>query len=191
MFIKKIHLNLLSVMTLVFLLISCSENSNITTAEVPIENSPPKVETPPTQTKPITTTSSTKTIKPTPTPEVEALFLYNRGLNQLHAEKFIEAVNTFTTLIKRMPNLAIAYKSRAAAYYHIERFDLARTDIQQALLLDVDLGGARLYLGLIHKEEGNFEEAQKNLQMAVNLIHPIRETEELIIAKSALEDLKR
>ena len=90
-----------------------------------------------------------------------------------------------------MPNLAIAYKSRAAAYYHMEKFELAKKDIEQALLLDVDLGGAYLYLGLIHKKEGDIELAQKNLQMAVNLIHPIRETEELRIAESALGNLNK
>ena len=136
---------------------------------------------------------STKTpsepAKATPTPEIEALFLYNRGLNLLRAEQFTESVNAFSTLIKRMPDLAIAYKSRGAAYYHLERFELAKKDLQKAMTLDIDLGGTHLYLGLIYKNEGNIQEAQRELQLAVNLIHPVRETEELRIAESALKDL--
>ena len=88
-----------------------------------------------------------------------------------------------------MPDLAIAYKSRGAAYYHLERFELAKKDLQKAMTLDIDLGGTHLYLGLIYKTEGNIQEAQRELQLAVNLIHPVRETEELRIAESALKDL--
>ena len=66
-----------------------------------------------------------------------------------------------------------------------------KTDLEKALTLDVDLGGTHLYLGLIHKKNGNVAEAKKELQMAINLIHPIRETEELLIAESALANLGR
>jgi tetratricopeptide (TPR) repeat protein len=137
------------------------------------------------------TVTPAKPIPASPTPEIEALFLYNRGLNLLRSEQFIESANAFSTLIKRMPDLAIAYKSRGAAYYHLERYELAKTDLQKALTLDVELGGTYLYLGLIHNKDGNVAEAKKELQMAINLIHPIRETEELLIAESAFANLGR
>ena len=166
-------------------LISCDNNSNTTTFSVATEIPTPKVvqiEASPTKNPPLPP-------NPTPTPEVEALFLYNRGLNLLRAEQFTESVNVFSTLIKRMPDLAIAYKSRGAAYYHLERFELAKKDLEKALTLDIDLGGTHLYLGLIYRDEGNLKDAQRELQLAVNLIHPVRETEELRIAESTLQNL--
>ena len=190
-FINSTNFTSIALIILVFLFLSCTGESNTTTIVIPMESSIPTSEATPKQPKQNYTPPLTKSITPTATPEVEALFLYSRGLNLFRAEKFIESVNAFSTLIKRMPNLAIAYKSRAAAYYHMEKFELAKKDIEQALLLDVDLGGAYLYLGLIHKKEGDIEIAQKNLQMAVNLIHPIRETEELRIAESALGNLNK
>jgi len=168
-------------------LISCDNNSNSTIFSVETEIPTPTViliEASPTKNPPLSP-------NPTPTPEVEALFLYNRGLNLLRAEQFTESVNVFSTLIKRMPDLAIAYKSRGAAYYHLERFELAKKDLEKALTLDIDLGGTHLYLGLIFKDEGNLKDAQRELQLAVNLIHPVRETEELQIAESALQNLTR
>ncbi len=166
-------------------LVSCDNNSNTTTFSVDPEIPTPNVvqiEASPTKNPPLPP-------NPTPTPEVEALFLYNRGVNLLRAEQFTESVNVFSTLIKRMPDLAIAYKSRGAAYYHLERFELAKKDLEKALTLDIDLGGTHLYLGLIYRDEGNLKDAQRELQLAVNLIHPVRETEELRIAESTLQNL--
>ena len=166
-------------------LVSCDNNSNTTTFSVDTEIPTPNVvqiEASPTKNPPLPP-------NPTPTPEVEALFLYNRGVNLLRAEQFTESVNVFSTLIKRMPDLAIAYKSRGAAYYHLERFELAKKDLEKALTLDIDLGGTHLYLGLIYRDEGNLKDAQRELQLAVNLIHPVRETEELRIAESTLQNL--
>mgnify|MGYP000993263092 CR=1 FL=1 len=57
------------------------------------------------------------------------------------------------------------------------------------MTLDIDLGGTHLYLGLIYRAEGNTQDAKRELQLAVNLIHPVRETQELRIAESALKDL--
>ena len=172
-------------LVIIFTLISCDNNSNTTTFSVDTEIPA----TPVIQIEASPTINPPLPPNPTPTPEVEALFLYNRGLNLLRAEQFTESVNVFSTLIKRMPELAIAYKSRGAAYYHLERFELAKKDLEKALTLDIDLGGTHLYLGLIYRDEGNLKDAQRELQLAVNLIHPVRETEELRIAESTLQNL--
>jgi len=174
-------------LVIVVSLISCDNNSNNTTfpptTEVPIPTVIQMEESP--------TKTPSEPAKPTPTPEIEALFLYNKGLNLLRAEQFTESVNAFSTLIKRMPNLAIAYKSRGAAYYHLERFELAKKDLQKAMTLDIDLGGTHLYLGLIYRDEDNIQGAKRELELAVNLIHPVRETEELRIAEFALQNLNQ
>ena len=185
------HLSLIVVTIIVCSLLSCDNNSNRATILVPTEEPVSTVNEISRETEITPTITPTIPISASPTPEIEALFLYNRGLNLLRSEQFIESANSFSTLIKRMPDLAIAYKSRGAAYYHLERYELAKTDLEKALTLDVDLGGTHLYLGLIHKKNGNVAEAKKELQMAINLIHPIRETEELLIAESALANLGR
>ena len=136
------------------------------------------------------THTSTPDVAITPTPEIQSLFLYTRGIQSLRAEEYNDAINTFTMVIKRMPNLAIAYKGRAAAYYGAERLDLAEEDLNKALDIDIDLGGAYLYLGLIHRDRGNAEEARKNFLKAVNLIHKVRESWDFNKAQDSLRDLE-
>ena len=135
----------------------------------------------------------TETIIPSPTPsppetttELESLFIYNSAVLALRIEEYNDSANKFTQVIRRMPDLAIAYKGRAAAYYYDGRIELAKEDLQKALSLDVDLGGAHLYLGLIYKDEGDLQKAKHELTMAVNTIHPIRERWELKIAQKEL-----
>ena len=132
----------------------------------------------------------TKTVVPSPAPsptetttELESLFIYNSAVLALRIEEYNDSANKFTQVIRRMPDLAIAYKGRAAAYYYDGRIELAKEDLQKALSLDVDLGGAHLYLGLIYKDEGDLQKAKHELTMAVNTIHPIRERLELDIAQ--------
>ena len=136
------------------------------------------------------THTSTQDVTITPTPEIQSMFLYTRGIQSLRAEEYKDAINTFTMVIKRMPNLAIAYKGRGAAYYGLNRMDLAEEALNKALAIDMDLGGAYLYLGLIHRDSGNLEKARKNLIKAVNLIHKIRERWEFNKAQKALSDLE-
>ena len=127
--------------------------------------------------------------EPSPTPELEALFIYNRAVRSLRIEEYNDAVNAFTQVIRRMPNLAIAYKGRGAAYYHENRLELAIVDLEKALELDVDLGGAHMYLGMLLRDQGNLIRAEEELNKAVNLIHPVREKCELIEAERALSGL--
>ncbi len=127
--------------------------------------------------------------EPTSTPELEALFIYNRAVRSLRIEEYNDAINSFTQVIRRMPNLAIAYKGRGAAYYHENRLELAIGDLEKALELDVDLGGAHMYLGMILRDQGNLIKAEEELTKAVNFIHPVREKWELLEAERALSEL--
>ena len=135
------------------------------------------------------THTSTQAVNITPTPELQSLFLYTRAVQSLRAEEYNDAVNIFTMVIKRMPDLAIAYKGRAAAYYGSKRIGLAEEDLIKALDIDTNLGGAYLYLGLIHRDKGSMEEAEVNLLKAVNLIHKVRENSEFNKAQKALREL--
>lgn len=89
-----------------------------------------------------------------------------------------------------MPDLAIGYKGRGAAYYYLGKFDFALEDLNKSLALDHDLGGTYLYLGMIYRDQGNLDRAKSELKKAIALIHPIRERWELLIAEQTLLDLK-
>ena len=125
-----------------------------------------------------------------PTPELDSLFIYNSAVLALRIEEYNDAVNNFTRVIRRMPNLAIAYKGRAAAYYRDGRTELAIEDLQKALSIDITLGGAHFYLGMIYKDQGDLQKAREELTLAVNMIHPIREKWELNMAREALFSIK-
>ena len=125
-----------------------------------------------------------------PTPKVDALFIYNRAVHSLRIEEYTDAVNSFSQVIKRMPDLAIAYKGRGGAYYYSERIDFAIEDLTAALSIDPNLGGAHMYLGMIYRDQGDMVKAEEYLNTAVELIHPIRERWEMEVAIKTLRDLK-
>ena len=125
-----------------------------------------------------------------PTPKVDALFIYNRAVHSLRIEEYTDAVNSFTQVIKRLPDLAIAYKGRGGAYYYSERIDFAIEDLTLALSIDPNLGGAHMYLGMIYRDQGDLVKAEEYLNTAVELIHPIRERWEMEVAIKTLRDLK-
>ena len=108
-------LPLIAMTIIVCSLLSCDNNPDRATPLVPTEE-PMLTSNKTSQQAEITpAVTPAKPISASPTPEIEALFLYNRGLNLLRSEQFTESVNAFSTLITRMPDLAIAYKPRGAA----------------------------------------------------------------------------
>ena len=88
-----------------------------------------------------------------------------------------------------MPDLAIAYKGRGGSYYYSERIDFAMEDLESALSIDPNLGGAHMYLGMIYRDQGDIIRAKEYLNTAVKLIHPVRERWEMEVAVKALSDL--
>ena len=112
------------------------------------------------------------------------------SVHSLRIEEYTDAVNSFTQVIKRLPDLAIAYKGRGGAYYYSERIDFAIEDLTLALSIDPNLGGAHMYLGMIYRDQGDMVKAEEHLNTAVELIHPIRERWEMEVAIKTLRDLK-
>ena len=87
----------------------------------------------------------TKTVVPSPAPsptetttELESLFIYNSAVHALRIEEYNDSANKFTQVIRRMPDLAIAYKGRAAAYYFDGRIELAKEDLHKALSIQLE-----------------------------------------------------
>ena len=154
----------------------------------------PIISTTDTTTSPSEITTSLPTGTPpipqeSPTPELDALFIYNRAIHSLRMEEYDDAINGFSQVIKRMPNLSIGYKGRGGAYYYSERVDFATEDLEYAVSLDPNLGGSYLYLGMIYRDQGDLSKAEEYMTRALELIHPIRERWELEVAVKALTDL--
>ena len=135
---------------------------------------------------PLPTFEPENTITSTPSTFSDSMFLYTKAVSELRAEEYKDAINTFSMVIKRVPNLAIAYKGRGAAYYYEKQYSLAKTDLTKAIELDARLGGAYLYLGKLHKDQGEHELAATELRKSITPIHPVREYWELKIAEEAL-----
>lgn len=129
------------------------------------------------------------TISSTLSTPSDSMFLYTKAVRELRAEEYKDAINSFSMVIKRVPDLAIAYKGRGAAYYYEKQYALAKTDLTKAIELNANLGGAYLYLGKLHKDQGEHQLATSELRKAVSLIHPVREYWELKVAEEALLDI--
>ena len=123
------------------------------------------------------------------TPELDALFIYNRAVYSLRMEEYADAINGFSQVIKRIPNLSIGYKGRGGAYYYSEKIDFAVEDLEHAVLIDPNLGGAYLYLGMIYRDQGDLSKAEEYMTRALELIHPVRERWEMDVAVKALKNL--
>ena len=131
------------------------------------------------------------TPNPSPTPELEALFIYNQGVRAFRVEEYNDAVTSFNMVIKRLPEIALGYKARGGAYYKLEKYDKAKKDLHKAIDLNPELGGAYMYLGFMSRDSGNITQAKTQLEKALTLIHPIREKWEYYEAENALRDLNQ
>mgnify|MGYP003388294579 CR=1 FL=1 len=131
--------------------------------------------------------SANTIISITPTPIPDLLFLYSDAIAYLEMEEYKDSITRFTQIINITPNLAIAYKGRGSAYYYEGLLDLAISDLEKSIALDSDLGGNYMYLGMIYKDTGDINNAEKSVTKAISLIHPIREQKEFLKATKQLE----
>ena len=135
-------------------------------------------------------TSPTKapiaTVLPTPTPELAALFYYTRAVQLLKVKEYDDAIATFGLVLRRLPDLAIAYRGRGAAYYYKDLYGRGLEDLNKAIMLDPNLGGAYYYRGLIYQAQGNPNEAITEFEKAISKYHPVREAYE---KKQAVNEL--
>ena len=170
--LKKYHLTAI-IALMVIVVIACSKQDSDTNLQT---------------TSTISDSKSENTMIPIiPTPIPDMLFLYNDAITYLVMKEYKDAITSFTQIINVIPNLAIAYKGRGSAYYHEGLLDLAISDLEKSIILDPNLGGGYLYIGMIYKDMGDINNAEKSITKAINLIHPIREEKEFLKATKQLE----
>ena len=127
---------------------------------------------------------------PTATPQVAALFDYSRAVHLARAQEWDGAIASYGIVIRKLPKLALAYHGRGRAYFGDERFGLAMEDFDTAIKLEPDFGGAYAERARVHIELGNTEAAVKDLELAIQRFHPLREGRRLAGARALLASIR-
>ncbi len=98
---------------------------------------------------------------------IDALFL--RGVQQLAASELVEAVATFSEVIRRKPAFAEGWNRRATAYYLLGRFELSMHDCDEVLKRNRNHFGALSGYGQMYLALGDPDRAQPYLERALKL----------------------
>ena len=106
---------------------------------------------------------------PTPTPELDALFLYTQAVQFLTAGMYKEAIAPYSSVIKRIPDFGLAYHGRALAYYHEDRLQLALNDFNKTIELKPELAVAYTNRAIVYSDQDETDKVIADLEMALKL----------------------
>ncbi|UUZ67754.1 tetratricopeptide repeat protein [Polaromonas sp. P2-4] len=98
---------------------------------------------------------------------IDALFL--RGVQQMEARQLVEAVATFSEVIRRKPDFAEGWNRRATAYYLLGRFELSMHDCDEVLKRNRHHFGALSGYGQMYLALGDPDRAQPYLERALKV----------------------
>lgn len=102
-----------------------------------------------------------------PIPE-ELTKAYNQGLQLLQKEKYIEAEEHWQTVIVSWPDYPGIWTNLALTQLQLEQYSAALESNNKALELDAEFCPGLTLQGLLLRENGQFEEAIKHYQAALN-----------------------
>ena len=95
--------------------------------------------------------------------------LQSRGVGQMEAGHFDEALLTFTEVIRRKPAFAEGWNKRATIYYLLGQYELSMKDCDQVLKRNQNHFGALSGYGQIYISLGDFELAIDYLERALKV----------------------
>ncbi len=95
--------------------------------------------------------------------------LFESGVAQMKAEKFQEAIETFTRLITIVPDNPDVYKNRGVAHMKLNQYDKAIADFEKTREIKPDLKGLYSNLGVAWYYKGDYVQAVKNYNMEIAL----------------------
>ena len=98
---------------------------------------------------------------------IDALFLL--GVQQMEARQLVEAVATFSEVIRRKPAFAEGWNRRATAYYLLGRFELSMHDCDEVLKRNRNHFGALSGYGQMYLTLDDIDRAQPYLERALKL----------------------
>ena len=106
--------------------------------------------------------------------------MLNTGSDLVNENKFYDAIDIFTKVIKLDPNWAEAWNKRATVYYIVGKFQKSQKDIDKVLKLEKRHFGALAGQGLVNIQLQNYEKAIKSYEKAQK-IYPAMESPKTMI----------
>ena len=107
-------------------------------------------------------------------------FMLNKGSDLVNKNRFYDAIDIFTKVIKLDPNWAEAWNKRATVYYIVGKFQKSQKDIDKVLKLEKRHFGALAGQGLVNIQLQNYEKAIKSYEKAQK-IYPAMESPKTMI----------
>ena len=95
--------------------------------------------------------------------------LFESGVAQMKANKYQEAIETFTRLIGMVPDNPDVYKNRGVAHMKLNQYDEAIADFEKTKEIKPDLKGLYSNLGVAWYYKGEYVQAVKNYNMEIAL----------------------
>jgi len=95
--------------------------------------------------------------------------LYQRGVQQMQASEWNEALATFSAIIERKPAFAEGWNKRATIYYLLGEYELSLKDCDEVLKRNRNHFGALSGYGQIYLNQGEFERAMTYFERALKV----------------------
>jgi tetratricopeptide (TPR) repeat protein len=97
--------------------------------------------------------------------------LYQKGLAQMSAGQSLEAITTFSQIIRLKPDFAEAWNKRATVYYFVGDLQKSLSDCDEVMKRNPNHFGALSGYGQIYAQMGDFDQALRYFEKAY-LINP-------------------
>ncbi len=94
---------------------------------------------------------------------------YEEALDSLKSGKIELALELLKQVSTDAPDKPWVFTNLGLVYFKLEKADLAEQAFQEAIKRDDDDAVAHNHLGILHRHEGEFEEARKRYQRAIRI----------------------
>lgn len=111
--------------------------------------------------------------------------MFQRGVEQMHAGRFVGAIQSFSALINLAPDFTEAWNKRATAYYLVGEDEHSIADCEQVLAREPNHFGALSGYGLLMLRKRDYKRALEYFERALTVNPNLRGVPENI------ENLKR
>src|SRR5919197_3551170 len=95
--------------------------------------------------------------------------LYNKGLNQMSNERFLDAIRSFALALRLDPQYVDAWIKRGYAHFHLGEYTVAIASYDKALEIDVNNAEAWNLKGLAYYKMKNYDKAIECCEKAVDI----------------------
>src|ERR671925_1079038 len=95
--------------------------------------------------------------------------LYNKGINDMSNEKFLDAIRSFDLALRIDPQFVDAWIKRGYAHFHLGEYTVAIASYDKALEIDVNNAEAWNLKGLAYYKMKNYDKAIECCEKAVDI----------------------